>query len=208
MFAPDLPNPNADGLPGATIYEGEGSGRCDCDFARTYPYGIAPRLGAAYQIDDKTVLRAGWGISYGQLTGFNYIGGGNSQGMGFNSIPFNSPAFAEPGVVLGSGLNYNMADLLAASYDPGLLVTPGRIVNSTAHIDRNGGRPPRTNQWNISLQRELTRDLVVEAAYVGNRGSWFRGDGLINYNAISEERLSAFGLSLNNADDLTLPARL
>ncbi|HYO83482.1 MAG TPA: TonB-dependent receptor [Bryobacteraceae bacterium] len=206
MFAPTVPNPNAGGLPGATIYAGSGPGRCDCDFADTYPYGIAPRLGAAYHINDKTVLRAGWGISYGQLTGFNYIGGGNSQGMGFNSIPFNSPAFGEPGIVLQQGLRYDPAALLAASYDPGLLVTPGRIVNATAHIDRNGGRPPRVNQWNVSLQRELTNNLVVEAAYVGNRGAWFRGDGLLNYNAISEDRLQSFGLSLNNPADLQLLA--
>ncbi|MEX2260448.1 MAG: TonB-dependent receptor [Bryobacteraceae bacterium] len=204
MFAPYLQNPNAGNLPGATIYEGEGAGRCNCSFAGTYPWGIAPRFGAAYQIDSKTVLRAGWGISYGQLTGFNYIGGGNSQGMGFNSIPFNSPAFAEPGVVLRNGLNYNINDLLAASYDPGLLVTPGRIVNATAHVDRNGGRPPRVNQWNVSLQRELSSTLVAEAAYVGNRGAWFRADGLVNYNAISEERLRGFGLSLNNPADLDL----
>jgi hypothetical protein len=45
---------------------------------------------------------------------------------------------------------------------------------------------------------------VVEAAYVGNRGVWFRGDGLVNYNAIPEERLRAAGLSLNNPADLEL----
>jgi hypothetical protein len=206
MFAPTVPNPNAGGLPGAILYAGPGAGRCDCDFASTYPYGIAPRLGVAYQIDSRTVLRAGWGISYGQLTGFNYIGGGNSQGMGFNSIPFNSPAFGEPGFTLRQGLRYSTAELLAASYDPGLLVVPGRLVGAPAHVDRNGGRPPRVNQWNISLQRELTSNLVLEAAYVGNRGAWFRGDGLLNYNAISEDRLRSFGLSLNNPADLQLLA--
>jgi hypothetical protein len=60
------------------------------------------------------------------------------------------------------------------------------------------------NQWNISLQRELSSSLVAEAAYVGNRGVWFRADGLLNYNAIPEERLQSFGLSLNNPADLEL----
>jgi hypothetical protein len=54
------------------------------------------------------------------------------------------------------------------------------------------------------LQRELTSNLVIEAAYVGNRGAWFRADGLVNYNAISNERLRAFGLDLNSAADRTL----
>ena len=128
MFAPDLPNPNAGGLPGAMIYAGYGPGRCGCIFTSTYPYGIAPRLGAAYQITPKTVLRAGWGVSYAQLTGFNYIGGGNSQGMGFNTLPFNAPAFGDPAVVLGQGLSYNLNELLGASYDPGLRVTPGTAL--------------------------------------------------------------------------------
>ncbi len=205
MFASALANPKAGGLLGGALYEGEGTGRCNCSFASTYPYAVAPRLGAAYQINSKTVLRAGWGISYGQLTGFNYIGGGNSQGMGFNTINFNKSAFGEAGAVLRNGLSYNVGTLLAASLDPGLLVNPGgSLVNATNVIDPNGGRPPRTNQWNVSLQRELTSSMIVEAAYVGNRGAWFRGDGLINYNANSEQRLRAFGLDINRAEDRTL----
>ena len=48
---------------------------------------------------------------------------------------------------------------------------------------------PRLNQWSISLQREITRDLVVDVAYVGNRGKGFTANNLINLNAISDERL-------------------
>lgn len=58
--------------------------------------------------------------------------------------------------------------MTAASYDPGIVPHPGQINTPPYRIDRNAGRPPRINQWNISVQRELTRDLVVEAAYVGN----------------------------------------
>jgi len=206
MFAPTLANPKAGGLLGATIYEGEGAGRCGCTFAKTYPWAIGPRLGVAYQIDDKTVLRVGWGISYAQLTGFNYIGGGNSQGMGFNSIPLSRPAFGEPALLLRNGLagRYSSAELFGATYDPGLRVTAGSLNSATAHVDRNGGRPPRQNVWNISLQREMMKDLVVEAAYVGNRGVWFRGDGLLDYNGLTAERIAAYGLNINDATDRTL----
>ncbi len=205
MFGPDIPNPNAGGLPGAMIYAGYGPGRCGCIFTSTYPYGIAPRLGAAYQITPRTVLRAGWGLSYAQLTGFNYIGGGNSQGMGFNTLPFNAPAFGDPAVVLGQGLSYNLNELLGASYDPGLRVTPGTsLVAAPQHIDRNGGRPPRQMLWNVSLQREISSNLVVEAAYVANRGAWFRADGLVNYNAIRPETLLATGLDIRNPADRSL----
>src|SRR5437762_1452339 len=67
------PNPAAGGLPGALIYAGNGPGRCNCDLSPRYPYALGPRLGAAYQLNTKTVIRAGWGVSYGNLAGLNYI---------------------------------------------------------------------------------------------------------------------------------------
>ncbi|MGH9664200.1 MAG: hypothetical protein ACRD9L_07240, partial [Bryobacteraceae bacterium] len=81
---------------------------------------------------------------------------------------------------------------------------PGQIDSPPALVDRNGGRPPRMNQWNISLQRELGKDLVVEAAYVGNRGVWEQANGLVNLNALTPERIAQFGLNINNPGDLNL----
>ena len=37
MFSPDVPNPAAGGLNGATIYEGTGAGACNCRFVNAYP---------------------------------------------------------------------------------------------------------------------------------------------------------------------------
>ena len=71
-------------------------------------------------------------------------------------------------------------------------------------IHPDAGKPPKLNQWSVSVQRELTRDLVVDVAYVGNRGDGFTANNLINLNAISEDRLRSFGLDLNNANDQAL----
>ena len=71
-------------------------------------------------------------------------------------------------------------------------------------LDPNAGRPARQSQWSVGIQREITRDLVVEASYVGNRGVWWQAPGLLNLNANTPERLSAFGLDVNNAGDRTL----
>ena len=71
-------------------------------------------------------------------------------------------------------------------------------------VDPNGGRPSRMFVWNISLQREFARDLVLEAAYVGNRGAWFRADGLNQFNGISDDRMRAAGLDTRNAADRAL----
>jgi hypothetical protein len=47
--------------------------------------------------------------------------------------------------------------------------------------------------------------MVVEASYVANRGVWWQAPGLLNYNAMSYERLQSFGLDVvNNAADRAL----
>jgi hypothetical protein len=203
-FDPNAPNAAVGGIRGATTYEGYGAGRCNCTFAKTYPYAIGPRLGAAYQITSKTVLRAGWGISYGFPPNFNYITNTPIIGVGFNQLNFTSSAFGTPAVVLRNGLQYNTAALTAATYDPAIVPSPGQINTPPYLIDRNGGRPPRINQWNISLQRELMKDLVLEAAYVGNRGVWLQANSLIDLNGLTQERLASVGLNINSASDRAL----
>jgi hypothetical protein len=209
-FSPTTPNPNAGGLLGGTAYEGSGTGRCNCQFAATYPYAIAPRFGAAYQLNPKTVIRAGWGVSYGPLV--NLLTDPSAASTGFNTVTVPSPGNGVGAGFLSQPLNINQTALYGASYDPGLNVVPnGGIQAAPALVDRNGGRPSRVNQWNISVQREILKDILVEAAYVGNRGVWeatgsSQGfynatvNNLVSYNAVSPATLAKYGLS-----DLTDP---
>lgn len=197
MFGATIINPNANNRPGGVVYEGWGDKRCNCRLVDTYPFAVAPRLGVAYKWDDKTVIRAGWGIVYGASNIFSYIGGGNSQGMGFNSINFTAPGNGVEAGVLKDGLAWDPTVLYGASYNPGLLVNPGAAVqNAPSVLDPNGGRPPRINQWSISIQREVTKNLVVEAAYVGNRSAWLNANSLVNYNTFPLARLTALGLDI------------
>ena len=205
-FDANIVNPNANGILGGVLYEGSGPGRCNCLLVGTYPYAMAPRIGLAYQIDSKTVLRAGWGLSYSTVNNFGYVGSGNSLGMGFNSINFTAPQSGVEVGKLSDGLTWDPAALYGASYDPGLRVIPNAAVQGApSRIDPNGGRPPRINQWNISLQRELVRNLVLEASYVGNRGVWFNaGSNLFNYNPIYPSLYTSRGIDITNATDRTL----
>ena len=72
--------------------------------------------------------------------------------------------------------------------------------------DPNAGRPARQYQWSFSAQREVARNLVVQASYIGNRGIWWPtyvgGGALVNYNYLSSSILSQNGLNLNNPADL------
>jgi hypothetical protein len=210
-FSPTTPNPNAGGLLGAVIYAGSGPGRCNCQLVPYYPYAVAPRLGAAYQLDARTVFRAGWGLSYGPLAAL--LSDPSSSSMGFNTVSIPSPGSGVAAGTISKPLVFDQTALWGAAYNPGLNVTPGSAVQAApALVDPNGGRPSRVNQWNVSLQREILRNLVVEAAYVGNHGVWenagtsqsfnFSGVGnLISYNAVSPEVLQKYGLG-----DLTVAA--
>jgi len=201
MFGPTIPNPTAGGLPGGTIFEGDGAGRCNCRFTTTYPYAVGPRIGIAYQFASRTVLRIGWGISYGNTPDG---AGPGAVGVGWNSLSFTTTSFAEPAVTLRNGLQYNLADVFAVNYNPGIRPQPGQINNPPAYMDRNAGRPPRINQWNIALQREITKDIALEAAYVGNHGVWLQSSSYWDLNALTPERIAAAGLNINTAADRSL----
>ena len=201
MFGPTISNPTAGGLPGGTVYEGYGPGRCNCRFTDTYPYAVGPRLGIAYQFAPKMVLRAGWGISYGNTV---QTGQNAAPGVGWNPLSFSSTSFGNPAATLRTGLQYNPADLFTVTLDPGIRPSPGQINSPSYYLDRSGGRPPRYNQWNIGVQREITKDIVVEAAYVGNRGVWQLSSSFWDLNVLTPQRIAAAGLNINNAADRTL----
>ena len=203
-FSPTTPNPSAGGLPGAVIYDGHGAGRCTCSFTKRYPYGLGPRLGVAYQLMPKTVLRGGWGLVYGPTSSYNYITNAPIVGVGFNYFNFTAPSYGVPAALLRQGLQYDHSALFAASLNPGIRPDPGQVDSPPYWVDPNGGRPPRISMWSVSLQREVTKDLLVEAAYVGNRGVWEQANSLIDLNGNTPARLLQQGLNVNNAADRSL----
>jgi len=197
-FSPTTPNPTVGGLPGAVIYEGDGPGHCNCTFANNYPYALGPRIGAAYQITPKLVLRVGWGIV------FTGTGEGGTAGATSN-VPFNSPAFGQPAMVLSQGIPLTAQQLAWPNLSAGQYPIGGVPAALTPNwIDPNAGRPARQMQWSIGLQREISRNLSVEASYVGNRGAWWQANSLNNLNALTPQLLAAHGLSLSNSADIAL----
>jgi hypothetical protein len=112
-------------------------------------------------------------------------------------------------MTLGQGVTLNGSPLTAAqvawpNYDSGFYprVLPGPAPQ---YYDQNAGRPARQYQYSLSVQREVARDIVVQASYIGNRGIWwptYLGSPMNNYNYLSSDILSKNGLSLNNPADL------
>jgi hypothetical protein len=196
-FGATTPNPSADGRPGAIIFEGNLPGRCQCQFASAYPYAIGPRLGGAYQLNPKTVIRAGFGVVYSKTANNGFV----SQTLSANN-QYQSPGQWAPATYLQDGVPIVP---VWPNFSPGQQPAfRGQLGTAQPWIDPNAGRPPRQMQWSVSIQRELARNLAVEASYIGNRGAYWQANGLVDYNRISPDILAARGLNLNNPADQTL----
>jgi hypothetical protein len=204
------PNPNAGGLPGGFIFAGYGSGRCNCEFSKVYNFAFQPRLSVAYAINKDTVLRAGWGITYSAGDTWDYLNGGYSlNGLGYNSIQTSAPSFGLISSQFRNGIVYDPASLHTLNLNPGVNTVGSNLNTFSAvwgglYYDPGAGRPARINSWDVTLQRQLTKDMVIEASYVGNRGVWEPSNSLVSLNAITPARLQALGLDLTNANTRTL----
>jgi len=134
--------------------------------ANTFPTVIypdrnnwAPRAGFAYLLNNKTTVRAGYGWFYN--TNFLW----EAQGIRGN-WPF---AISET----KTNLNTTTIDSpLKTTFAPYVATGPNTIVPPDAqHIADRNRRVSYNQQWNLHLQREVAGSLIVEAGYVGTRGS-------------------------------------
>jgi hypothetical protein len=184
QFDPNTPNANAGGHPGATLY----ANTCNCQFYQpTYPYGIGPRLGLAYQIDPKTVLRVGWGINY-QFVGAS--AGGIVSTSGTPALAGINPYvnIQAPGAIVSPSWPVT---------DPNRFPLLGTVSGAPVMADANQNRPPRINQWSVGVQREITRNFIMEVSYVANRAVWINSFGAAPkafLSQISPARYAQFGL--------------
>ncbi|MBV8730545.1 MAG: TonB-dependent receptor [Acidobacteriia bacterium] len=194
QLSESLGNANAGGHPGATIY----ANTCNCPFYQpAYPYAIGPRISAAYQATPKTVLRGGWGVNYqfaanaaGEVIGTNGV-------YPLAPLPNNAQFvnIATPGAIVQP--TWPVTDPNIYPPAPGILGAPNSPFGPQTDPyvpDKNQNRPPRINQWSISVQREITRDFVLEASYVANRAVWLPGGPLGFLSQISPQRYAAFHL--------------
>ena len=202
IFGPTVPNPAVGNILGAVFFNGHfGPGHCNCEFAHTHPYGIAPRLGIAYQINSKTVFRGGFGIVYGGTEGnqnSNYGGSANTV---------TAPSYGASVTTLSVGIPASFDPAPWPNLNPGqfnVTPTPVALGNTAPYLDPNAGRPPRMYQWSAGFQREIIRDLAIDLYYVGNRGVWWMAPALENLNAINPNVLASRGISLTNPAQVAL----
>jgi hypothetical protein len=208
----NLPDAAIAGRIGTVIYGGDCKQYSACPLNGNYPYALGPRLGIAYKLGDKTVIRLGSGISYGTSPNNAYLSYSVPDFYTYDDQPAagipagelkNGNPFA-PGNPFGNPpLKWpNFTPLYPFQVAPGYAPPESPFIS----IDRNAGRLPRITQWSLGLQREVTRGLVAEAYYVGNRGAWFTAPELSipSYNSLTPAMVQAAGLNPTSSSDLAL----
>lgn len=125
---------------------------------------IAPRVGIAWQLDNKTVLRAGAGVYFSDMQlielQFSAVGPPFTNSVDAINTGKLVPEFI-PGVNIFPVIPLPPIDENFASNLPSG-ITPFTLQEE--------GRTPYVQQWNLSLQRTLGRSSMLELSYLGNSG--------------------------------------
>lgn len=169
---------------------------CDCSTpVRTYKENIGPRLGLAYELGNKTVIHAAYGIYYSTGGGVN---AGSASNLGYSSAPsVSSPGFGLPAFYLNGNSSFTGATTVegytndptnttfgGAGYSPTAppvfnstygtyystaAVAPYKLSSTIDYVDPwYGDRAPQFEGWSFGVQRLLTPNITATVSYVGN----------------------------------------
>ncbi len=149
------------------VLAGIGDNPMNMGMQKNWKY-FAPRLGISYRVNNATVIRAGFGVSYTPFPDNSYAY--NFPVKQNNQYSTGASSFA-PGVT-PNGV-FSMASGFPA---PQLAVIPTNgIINNPSLTQSNNVIPlnyknPNVQSWNFSIQRSLPLHFTLDVAYVGNHG--------------------------------------
>ncbi len=157
---------------------------------------LAPRLGAAYLLNEKTVLRAG----------FAHVYGPSAQAAQGTIGPF---GFRTENLWVSTVDGITPFNLLGNPYPAGFKPSPGAadglltgVGGGIQGVLHDETPTPWNRQWNVTIQREIPWNTTLEIAYVGTRGYDLstNGEGGRNLNQL-DPKYMALGSDLNQQVD-------
>jgi hypothetical protein len=152
---------------------------------------FSPRIGLAYSVNDKTVVRAAFGTFYGTI--FQNLGGQLAYPGFDNTIQYNNlgTAVAQP---------FSLSQGMPLAPPPNLQNPAAALVGSSATNPynvqisfNNQSHMPMVQQWNLGFQRQLPLLLTLEVNYIGNHALHLSYN--LNENVVPLAQAAAVGLA-------------
>lgn len=193
------------GNMGTLEFAGNGDPSIYCNCKSPSPISMknfSPRLGVAYSLDAKTVVRASYNVNIarGDWTSGSQSGSPATLGI--------TPGASAPAGITGAPAFYWDTTQCTAGFANGVacgwtgsVVAPAPPTGGTSlaeygtgetvalgtstalgmtYFDPNrGSRTPQYENWSVGLQRQLTRDMSISVSYVGSEGHFLNG-GYVN----------------------------
>jgi hypothetical protein len=163
-FAADEPNPGAGNRLGALRFAGEGPGRYGkSEWYDTPVDAFGPRFGFAYRLGEKNVIRGGYGVYYN--TKSFEASPRPSQGFQGSASAPNTTNGLRPAFYLDDGFprdRIQFGPFIRPDFANGLDITAN---------PRDEFKLPRYQNWSLTVQRQISENLVADVSYVANRGT-------------------------------------
>ncbi len=184
FFNPNLPNPAAQNHLGALQFTGNGADSCNCSTpVNTHFLNFGPRIGMAYRLNDKTVIRGGYSLTYVHAGG---VGGRTNSRQGLSQLGYNgtnssvSPSSGVPAYFWDNGVPAfaQPPPFLNAGYGAGFITGNPTGAQTVTYGDPDlGGKPPYYQNWNFGFQRTITGNTTLGVTYSGSVGHFLPGAG-------------------------------
>ncbi|MEO8132065.1 MAG: TonB-dependent receptor, partial [Bryobacteraceae bacterium] len=184
------PNPSAGNLAGSYVFAGvDGQGK-RLSPVKDSVNRFAPRIGFAWKMSEKIVIRSGYGMSFFPTGAF---GSGNNVFLTDGYDPTSLVATPDNGLTPGFSFatGFPQDKILKRS------LTPAYSIGSNFNYWSNyASQVAQMHSWNFSTQFQLRPNLALEVAYVGTKGTHL--SSLENINQLNPSYLGLGNTLLNS----------